>query len=189
MLAFLQMRSQCHIALGFLVASAACGRPAVPEMSPVSTHGDAADLSLHGVAFARLSDGRMVARGIAAALDYRRSGGRLDASESILEVDPEPGRPLASYGTLRFEAPKAAGEIPARRGSAWGGVVADAARGDHGRTDAVDYDGVRIRSRAPVALRGPGYQVESERLVALADGSEIRLHDGVQGELQMEAGR
>jgi hypothetical protein len=158
-------------------------------MSPVSTHVDAADLSLRGVAFARISEGRVVARGISARLDYRRPGGRLDASQGTLELVPEPGAALSTYGNLRIHAPSASGEISGRRGEAWGGVTVDAERGDHGRTDAVEYDGAEIRSTHPVSARGPGYQVESKGFKAQADGSRIQLGNGVRGQLQMEARR
>jgi hypothetical protein len=158
-------------------------------MSSVSTHVDTADLSLRGVAFARISEGRMVARGISAQLDYRRAGGRLNASHGTLELVPEPGTALAAYGNLRMQAPSAAGEIPGRRGDAWGGVTVDAERGDHGRTEAVEYDGAEVRSTTHVSARGPGYQVESKGFTALADGSRIHLGNGVRGKLQMEARR
>jgi len=188
-LAFLQMRCQRQMLWLLPVALAACGKAVPAGMSAVSTHMDAADLSLRGVAFARVSEGRMVARGIAARVDYRRAGGRMDGSQAILEIVPEPGTDLASYGNLRFQAPNAQGEIANRRGSAWGGVTVDAERGDHGRTEAVEYDGTRVWSRSPVSLRGPGYQVESKGFVALADGSRIDLDSGVKGQLQMEARR
>lgn len=131
----------------------------------------------------------MVARGVAAELEYRRAGGRLNASQGVGEVEPEPGTALAEYGTIRFQAPTAEGEIPGRRGSAWGGVTVDTARGDHGRSDAVDYDGAKVRSRTPVFARGPGYQVESRDFTAQSDGSRIQLGSGVRGQLQVEAQR
>jgi hypothetical protein len=183
------MRCQRQIAWVLPVALAACGKAVPVEMSAVSTHMDAADLSLRGVAFARVSVGRMVARGISARVDYRRAGGRLDGSQSILELVPEPGSELSVYGNLRFQAPSVAGEIANRHGSAWGGVTVDAERGDHGRTDAVEYDGTRVWSRSRVSLRGPGYQVEGMGFTALADGSRIELGQGVRGQLQMEARR
>jgi hypothetical protein len=154
-------------------------------MSVVSVPAGAPDLSLKQVAFARLSEGRMVSRGTAARLDYRRSGGRLNAAEAAAEMSPEPGTGLAAFGALRFKAPRVDGEIANRRGSAWGGVQLDAARGDHARTEAVDYDADVVISHSKVAARGPGYDVQGNGLLARTDGSDIQLTNGTGGALQM----
>lgn len=170
-----------------MVAAAACGNYVSPRMSGASVLEDAPDLSLRGVAFARMSEGRMVARGTAAKLDYRRSGGRLKAEEGAAQLVPDPGTALASLGALRVRAPLSEGEIVSRRGDAWGGVSLDAERGDQARTEAVHYEGDTVRSQTPVAARGPGYVVDGHGLNARTDGSRIDLTSGVQGQLQMEA--
>jgi hypothetical protein len=148
---------------------------------------DAPDLSLQGVAFARLADGRIAARGTAERLDYRRSGGRLVASHGAATVLPEPGTGLAELGALRLRAPHIEGEVAARRGTAQGGVQLETGRGDSGWTEAVDYAADTVRSATRVKARGPGYRVEGNGLVARTDGSTIDLIRGVAGQLQVEA--
>ena len=165
-----------------------CGNSANPPVSSISSP-DVPDLSLQVVAFARLSEGQVVARGTAARLDYRRSGGRLVASRATADVQPLPGSSLAAFGTLRFVAQDAAGEVPNRRGTASGGVRLDAARGDTALTERVEYDGDVLRGNAPVAAHGPGYRVNGNGLLARVDGSAIQLTSGVEGQLQMEAPR
>jgi len=179
------MRS--HLALALAVPLAvACESASVSHTSlPV----DAPDLSLEGVAFARLSEGRVVSRGTAEHLDYRRAGGRLVASAGAASMDPEPGTALASFGTLHFSAPHADGEIANKRGTAWGGVNLDTGRGDRAFTEAVEYDGKVLRSDQKVTAHGPGYRVQGNGLVAQADGSAVQLTHGVTGQMQMEAER
>lgn len=192
MIAFLQMRSQFLIA-GICAAGAAwaagCMQKVSPAMSHVSAPEDAPDLSLKQVAFARLSGGRMVSRGTASRLDYRRSGGRLDADRANAEMSPEPGTGLASFGTLRFSAPRVQGEVANRRGTATGGVALATSRGDRARTEEAEYDGDVVRSHTPVTAKGPGYDVRGQTLVAKTDGSDIHLGGGTSGALQMEAHR
>src|SRR5258705_8953382 len=119
--------------LGVLVPALAwgCGNSANPPVSSISIP-DVPDLSLQGVAFARSSEGQVVARGTAARLDYRRGGGRLVASGATAVVQPTPGRSLGALGTLRFVAQDARGEVPNRRGFGSGGVRVDATRGGTG---------------------------------------------------------
>lgn len=102
-------------------------------------------------------------------------------------VHPSPGSGLAPFGTVRFVARDAEGEIPNRRASASGGVRLDAARGDTALTERVEYEGHVLRSNSPVAAQGPGYKVNGEGLVARTDGSSIQLISGVKGQLEMEA--
>jgi hypothetical protein len=172
-----------------MAAVAACGQHVSTTISTSSAAEDAPDLSLRGVAFARMSEGRMVARGTAARLDYRRAGGRLYAEQTAVQVVPEAGTALASLGALRIDAPLVDGEVASRRGNASGGVRLAAERGDRAVTESVQYDGDFVRSRDPVAASGPGYAVEGHGLVARTDGSSIDLRDGVQGQLEMEAHR
>ena len=122
-----------------------CGNPVSPTVSAISTPADAPDLSLQGVAFARLSEGQVVARGTAEQLDYRRAGGRVVASGGSAIVHPAPGSGLAPFGTVRVVSRAVEGEIPNRRGSASGGVRLDAARGDTALTERVEYDGHVLR--------------------------------------------
>ncbi|MGZ6142156.1 MAG: hypothetical protein ACXWLM_02400 [Myxococcales bacterium] len=141
------------------------------------------------MAFARLSEGRVVARGTADHLDYRRAGGRLVASVAAASMEPEPGTGLASFGTLYFAAPHVDGEIANRHGNAWGGVNLDTGRGDRSFTDAVEYDGAVVRSSTKVTAHGPGYKVQGNGLEAQADGSSVKLLHGVTGQMQVEGGR
>jgi hypothetical protein len=180
------MRSQILAAVMEILLTVACE---TANVSHTSAPVDAPDLSLESVAFARLTEGRVVARGTAEHLDYRRAGGRLVAYVGAASMEPEPGTGLASFGTLYFAAPHVDGEIANRRGTAWGGVNLDTGRGDRAFTDAVDYDGTVVRSDKKVTARGPGYRVQGNGLVAQADGSAVRLIDGVTGQLQMEASR
>src|SRR5437763_1448148 len=112
------MRSQFALVVAVSLA-VACETATV---SHNSTPVDAPDLSLKGVAFARLSEGRVVARGTAEHLDYRRSGGRLVATTGAASLEPEPGSGLVSFGTLHLAAPQVDGEVANRRGTATGGV-------------------------------------------------------------------
>jgi len=135
------------------------------------------------VAFARLSEGRLVARGTAVHLDYRRVGGRLIATEGAATIVPEPGSGLAAYGDLQVFAPHVEGEVANRRGDGSGGVRLDTGRGDRAESQAVHYDGTTVRSDTRVVAHGPGYTVDSNGMVAQADGSAVRLTRGVQGKL------
>jgi hypothetical protein len=137
------------------------------------------------VAFARLSEGRVVSRGTAERLDYRRSGGRLLASGGAAMIYPQPGAKLASLGALRFTAARLEGEVPTRRGTASSGVRLDATRGDTARTEQVHLDGDLLRTDTSVSASGPGYRVESNGLLARTDGSAIQFTRGVKGELQV----
>src|SRR5207244_13439789 len=130
------MRSQCAIVLALPLAMA-CESA---NVSHTSLPSDAPDLSLRGVAFARLADGRVVARGTAEHLDYRRAGGRLVAFASAASIEPQGGTGLASFGTLYFAAPLVDGEIANRHGNAWGGLHLGPARGDRPLTEAVGDD-------------------------------------------------
>lgn len=172
-----------------LALAAACGKTADAPVSSFSTPVDAPDLSLTSVAFVRLSEGRVVARGNAERLDYRRTGGRLEAVNGAAAVYPQPDSRLAEFGTMRFSAPHVDGEIPSRRGNASGGVRLDTTRGDTARAERVAYDGDLLQSDVPVQARGPGYQVQGNGFFAKTDGSDIRLTHGVRGRLQMEARR
>src|SRR4051812_35347383 len=171
------------IALAF---GAACGKSADASVSSLSTPDNAPDLSLTSVAFARLSEGRVVARGNAERLDYRRTGGRLEAVDGAAAINPEPGSGLADFGTLRFSAPHIDGEVPSRRGNATGGVRLETLRGDTARAQRVGYDGDLVQTDVPVQARGPGYQVEGNGFSARTDGSDIRIIHGVRGRLRME---
>src|SRR5256885_11830679 len=145
-----------------------------------------ADLVLQEVAFARLADGQISARGTAAELNYRRSAGRLLASQAALRLPPRPRPGLAALGRLHLSAPLVEAETAVRRGVGSQGVRLDCERGDRARTDRVTYDGARDRvsSDTPFAAQGPGYQVRSRGSVARADGSEVQLIGGVTGRIQ-----
>jgi hypothetical protein len=185
----MQMRSQCTIAIAVSAAAACTGNPVVATISNTSTPRDAPDLSLREVAFARLSEGRVVARGTAEHVDYRRAGGRVLATDGDATMVPEARSGLAPFGTLHFTAPHADGEIANRRGTAWGGVALDTGRGDRAVTEAAAFDDAVLHSESHVTAHGPGYRVEGNGLVASADGNSIRLTRGVQGQMQMEAER
>jgi hypothetical protein len=172
-----------------LCLATGCGNPGSPTVSALSLPDDTPDLALQGVALARLSDGQIVARATAERLDYRRAGGRVVASRGAGIVYPEPGSSLAQYGTIRFLARDAEGEVLNRRGSATGNVRVDTMRGDTALTERIDYEGDYLRSSVPVAASGPGYQVDANGLSARTDGTAIRLTNGVKGRLRMEAGR
>jgi hypothetical protein len=181
------MRSQSAILL-VLPAGLACTRnaaaPVISQIStPVIASSEAPDLSLRKVAFARLSEGRLVARGTADHLDYRRAGGRLMATGGDITLIPDPGAGLAAFGTLHVSAPRLEGEIANRRGVGSGGVNLDTGRGDHAFSEAATYDGTTVRSESRVTGRGAGYHVESNGMVAATDGSSVRLTRGVKGTL------
>ena len=63
-----------------------CEARKAPSPGEVADHApptEAPDLTLHDVAFARLSDGRVAARGTAREVVYRRAGGRLDGQVAV----------------------------------------------------------------------------------------------------------
>jgi hypothetical protein len=173
----------------WLPLTGACGNAVNPPISSFSAPVDAPDLSLRSVAFARLADQQVVARGTAEQLDYRRSGGRLEATRGTAIVHPSPASRFATYGSFRFVADRVAGEVPTRRGSAWGGVRVDTSRGDTVLTDRLESDGDFLRSVTPVTASGPGYSVRGKGLIARIDGSTIQLTHGVAGQLETEARR
>src|SRR4051812_3605665 len=183
------MRSQRTASLVFSLVTACAGGTGTGANTLNSTVKDAPDLSLRGVAFARLSEGRVVARGTAKSVDYRRAGGHLVASDGNVTLSPDSGTELASFGPLHVAAPSIDGEVANRRGNAWGGVHLVTDRGDKAFTQAVAYDDPFVRSQTPVDASGPGYRVHGNGMVARADGSSILLTRGVKGNLEMEAGR
>jgi len=144
-----------------------------------------ADLVLQEVAFARLADGQISSRGTAEQLTYRRSAGRLLASQAALRLPPRPGSGLAPLGLLYLSAPRVEAETTARRGEGSQGVRLDSERGDRARTERVTYDGSRelVTSDTALAAQGPGYRVRSRGFVARADGSEVQLVGGVAGRI------
>src|SRR5207237_10227392 len=104
---FLKMGSQNARAVFRLAApvlGAACANAVPPRISSISLRGDAPDLSLRGVAFARLSEGRVVARGNAERLDYRRAGATREAVRGRAVIHPDPGSRAAAFGSVRFVA-------------------------------------------------------------------------------------
>ena len=184
MLLFLQMWRQgaSSIVLALLCG---CGtRP--PEMSEASLPPEGpADLVLQEVAFARFSDGQISSRGTAEELSYRRSAGRLLASQAAMHLSPRAGSGLAPLGLLYLSAPRVEAETTARRGTGSQGVRLDSERGDRARTDRASYDGSRelVTSDTAFAAQGPGYRVRSRGFVARADGSEVQLVGGVAGRI------
>jgi lipopolysaccharide export system protein LptC len=181
----------------FAISSAAaalflgCGGTRAPsqDLSDHSSPAAAPDLTLHDVAFARLTDGRVAARGTARVLDYYRAGGRLAATVAAASLHPDADTGYAMFGDLQLAAPRVAGDLGSKRGSASGGVTFRAARGDRGETERLLWDGPadRLSGDRPVAAEGPGYVVRSEGFSARADGSDVTLTGGVAGTLQPDA--
>ncbi len=164
-----------------------CGAPApLQDLSDHSPPLGAPDLTLHGVAFARLSDGRVAARGTAREVAYRRAGGRLDGRVAVASLYPEAGMGYAMFGEVLLTAPRVDGDLGNKRGSASGGVTFRAARGDQGTTERLFWDGAadRLSGDRAVDAQGPGYAVRSQGFSARADGSDVTLTGGVAGTLQ-----
>jgi hypothetical protein len=143
------------------------------------------DLVLKTVAFVRLSEGRVSSRGTAEGLTYRRSAGRLLASQAAVRLPPRTGSDLAALGMLHLSAPSVDADTTARRATGSQGVSFDSERGDRARTDRVFYDGAaqRVTSDTPLSGQGPGYRVRSRGFVARSDGSDVTLNGGVTGRL------
>src|SRR5256885_12989700 len=99
-----------------------CGAGPVPgqDVSDRSLPSEPPDLTLHEVAFARLSDGRVVARGTARELAYRRAGGRLDGQTAVATLYPGEGTGYAMFGEVHVAAPRVDGDLGTRRGRASG---------------------------------------------------------------------
>ena len=138
------------------------------------------------MAFARLSDGRVAARGTAREMAYHRAGGRLDGRVAVATLSPETGTGYAMFGEVLLTAPQVGGDLGNKRGNASGGVTFRAARGDHGTTERVFWDGPadRLSGDRAVDAQGPGYAVRSQGFSARADGSDITLTGGVVGALE-----
>ena len=146
---------------------------------------------MHQVAFARLADGRVTARGTASELAYRRAGGRLNAQSPAATLYPEAGTGYAMFGNVQVSAPRGDGDLTAKRGTADGGVRFLAARGDRGTTERVLWEGLadRLSGDRDVEAEGPGYVVRSRGFSAHADGRDITLTGGVSGTLQPDPAR
>ncbi len=183
----LQMWSHRLQAVILLTVPLACGQGVGSSGSTVSTPEDSPDLTLQSVAFARMSEGRVVARGTARTLDYRRQGGRLLATEGAVTLEPGANAGFAAFGAMTLRARTVDGEVSGKRGTARGDVRLDAARGDRARTEQLDYDGPVVRTESPVDGQGPGYTVHSEGLLARTDGSSIQLTHHVNGTLEVGA--
>lgn len=162
---------------------AAC-RPPAPAAAPAASPpaASAPDLILADAAFARLVDGRVAAAGTARELRYRHAGGRFEALDGRARLSPAPSGSLASFGELRVAARAVEGDVRGRDAVGTGGVEMAAARGDVATTEsaALDASGA-VTSSAPVEASGPGYRIHGARLVARADGSEIRFSGGAGG--------
>jgi hypothetical protein len=159
-------------------------------MSDPSPPSDSPDLVLHEVAFVRLADGRVTARGTATELGYRRAGGRLDAKSPAAVLYPEPATGYAMFGEVNVSAPIGEGDLTTKRGTGTGGVRFQAARGDRGTTERILWDGAAdlLSGDREVVARGPGYSVRSRGFSARADGRDVTLTGGVTGTLQPESG-
>src|SRR5207302_1723127 len=102
-----------------------CGSPptASVEVSDPSPPSDSPDLLLHEVAFARLAEGRVTARGTATQLGYRRAGGRLGAQSPTARLHPQPATGYAVFGEAQPAGPHGGGERATNHGTAAGGTV------------------------------------------------------------------
>ena len=145
---------------------------------------EAPDVQLRGVAFVRLSEGRVVARGTAQSASYRRSGGKLLAHQGAVVLAPGAQAP-EGLGAVHLDAPIGEFDLASRTGSLWQGVHVRTDRGDTATTERVFVDGAAGLTRAPgpVEAQGPGYTVHGQSLVARSDGSRLQLSGGVEGTL------
>ena len=143
---------------------------------------------MHEVAFARLAEGRVTARGTATQLGYRRAGGRLDAQSPTATLYPQPATGYAMFGEVQLAAPHGEGDLATKHGTASGGVRFRTARGDRGTTERILWDGLadQLSGDRQVDAQGPGYLVRSRGFSAHADGRDITLTGGVSGTLQPE---
>jgi hypothetical protein len=186
------MWSQSATAFAAAALLVGCGSPqtAVVEVSDPSPPSDSPDLLLHEVAFARLADGRVTARGTATQLGYRRAGGRLDAQSPSATLYPEPATGYAMFGEVQVAAPHGEGDLATKHGTASGGVQFRTARGDSGTTERILWDGLadQLSGDRQVDAQGPGYVVRSRGFSAHADGRDIVMTGGVSGTLQPETG-
>jgi hypothetical protein len=183
------MWSQFAAASVLFLTAAGCGNTPLTSRASPQQASDAPDLALADVAFVRLSDGHVAARGVADDLLYRRPGGRLAAGQVAVRTRAQPSSGLMALGDLYLTAPHVEGEVAARRGSASGGVRLDSTRGDRARTQGLEFDGPadELRTDTAVQASGPGYVVHSAGMRARADGSAIRLVGGVAGRLTGQA--
>src|SRR6266852_3231240 len=147
-----------------------CGARPAPsqDLSDHSPPPGAPDLTLHGVAFARLSDGRVAARGTAREVSYRRAGGRLDGRVAVASLYPEAGTGYAMFGEVLLTAPRVDGDLGNKRGSASGGVTFRAG-GSGGLHRADDADGAPRAAHAAGRVGPP---------VARRDGGDRRPRSG-----------
>src|SRR5436305_13636947 len=118
------MWSQSAVAGAAAALLLGCGGRTGPVsgVSDPSPPSDVPDVVLHDVAFARLADGRVTARGTANELGYRRAGGRLDADVGFATLYPEPSSGYAIFGAVQVDAPRAEGDLSSKRGTGSAGV-------------------------------------------------------------------
>jgi hypothetical protein len=142
------------------------------------------DVRLERVAFARLAEGRVVARGTASFATYRHAVGKLEASSLDARLAPGAHAP-AELGALAVRAPSAEGQLQTRDGAGWGGVRVLAQRGDRAATERLEIRGASndVHAPGPVEASGPGYVVRGRSLTARSDGRRIDLTGGVTGQL------
>src|SRR2546430_15869387 len=108
-----------------------CGAPTAPsqDVSDRSPPAETPDLTLHQVAFARLSDGRVVARGTARELAYHRTtGGRLEGQAGAAPPPPRAGARHRRVGETPPPPPPGADGPGPPRGGAPGGAGGPAPR-------------------------------------------------------------
>ncbi len=121
-------------------------------------------IELSGAEIFDYQDGELRAHGFADAVLYRRDTG--DAKATATRVEISSHRQSAGGrggGATWIEAPTADGNPLAQSVDGSGGVTLRSEAGDHGRTERASYRGQEGRAygKSPVALWGPGYQLQA----------------------------
>jgi hypothetical protein len=120
----------------------------------VSDGGTEPSIALRDVRFVSSHGDQVFVHGRAKSLIYEREGGAAHATDVAL-VFPREGR----AGQVNVTAPRANGIPLEERVRGEGGVRFSNARGDHGVTEVVDYDGRRGEASGDktIFLWGPGF--------------------------------
>ncbi len=108
--------------------------------------------------------GELHAHGFADKVFYRRDTGDAKATAARVELaSRRQGQGGRAAGATWIEAPTAEGNPIAQSVDGSGGVTLRSESGDHGTTERASYRGDQGRAfgNSPVALWGPGYQLQA----------------------------
>jgi hypothetical protein len=149
-----------RLAIVLLVLSSGCG----PRSAAVGATLPPPSIQLETAEFFDYQGGDLRAHGFADQVLFRRDTG--DAQGKAVRVELPARRPAQAGrggGATWIAAPIAGGNPVAQSIDGSGGVTLRTEAGDHGATAEASYRGQdgRAFGKSPVALSGPGYQIQA----------------------------